>query len=252
MWASRIIHEASLHEENCFITLTYNDEHLPADGSLDKKHYQKFMKRLRKRFPDRSIRYYMCGEYGDEDNRPHYHACLFNIEFHDKYPVGYSDAADEVLYSSPTLEQLWPFGFVVIGSLDWSSAAYVARYCLKKVNGKQADDHYLRCDEYGVAYWIEPEYNTMSRRPGIAKDWYEKYKNDIFPSDEVPVPGRGVFKKVPRYYEEQLRSSDPEQLEEIKRLRKVFRDSHVDEYSSQRLMQKYNVQKAKMKSLTRS
>ena len=201
-WASRIVHEASMYDDNCFITLTYDEEHLPSDGSLNKKHFQDFMKRLRKKFPERRIRYYHCGEYGEKLDRPHYHACLFNFDFRDK--EFFNERDGNTLFSSEILEKVWGRGFCTIGELTFQSAAYCARYVTKKVTGRESQEHYLRCDEYGVAFWLEPEYSTMSRRPGIGKFWYEKFKGDVFPSDECPVPGVGVLKKVPRYYLQQL------------------------------------------------
>ena len=257
MWATRIVHEAQLYDDNCFITLTYRDvvnctseqlrkrQHVPLDGSLDKSHFQKFMKRLRKRFPDRKIRYYQCGEYGDQLNRPHYHACLFNLDFPDKEL--FKDSNGNQLFVSQTLEKLWPYGFSTIGDLTYESAAYCARYVLKKVTGPRHDDHYLRCNpDTGEAYWLVPEYTTMSRRPGIGKEWYDKFKDDVFPEDEVPVPGQGIHKKAPRYYEQIFQAEDPESHEEIKRLRRLFRVEHGEDYTPERLMDKYKVKKAQL------
>ncbi len=195
-WAARMIHEASMYDDNCFITLTYRDKcnctpeqmqkgyYLPPDGSLNKKHFQDFMKRLRKKFQGRRIRYYQCGEYGDQLDRPHYHACLFNFEFSDKEL--FKESNGSFLFVSKVLDKLWPYGFSTIGELTFESAAYCARYVTKKVTGVRAHDHYLRWDDDGLAFWLAPEYNTMSRRPGIGRDWYEKYKTDVFPSDEIP------------------------------------------------------------------
>jgi hypothetical protein len=249
-WAARMVHESQMHDQNCFITLTYEDEHMPrlfsgGPGTLYKPHFQKFMKRLRKRFSGRKIRYYQCGEYGDQLDRPHYHAVLFNLDFSDKELL--REDKGNFLFISKTLSELWPYGFATIGEFSFDSAAYVAGYCLKKITGVKAHDHYLRCDEYGVAYWLEPEYSTMSRRPGIGKTWYDKYKSDVFPSDDVPVPGKGVFKKAPRYYETLLASESPEDLELLKELRKQFRAAHGDEYTPERLMAKYKVHKARDK-----
>jgi hypothetical protein len=249
MWAIRIVHEASLHDDNCFLTLTYDPEHLPAGGTLVKSDFQKFMKRLRKRFPNRKIRYFHCGEYGDQLQRPHYHACIFGFYPEDAQLL--AENSDYNLYTSDMLSDTWGLGFVTVGELTFESAAYTARYVMKKVNGHQADDHYLRCDENGVAYWLLPEYVTMSRRPGIGKDWYEKYKTDVFPSDDVPVPGVGVLPKVPRYYEEILRSEDEHAHEEIKKVREAFRKAHGDEYTPERLMAKYKVKKAQIETLKR-
>lgn len=246
----RIVHEASLHDDNCFITLTYDDQHLPADGSLNKKHFQDFMKRLRKRFSHVRIRYYHCGEYGEQLGRPHYHACLFGLDFQDKQLFSQQD--EYSVYTSQVLADTWQLGFVTVGELTFESAAYCARYVTKKVTGHNAPDHYERVDpETGEIYWLLPEYSTMSRRPGIGKDWYDTYKTDLWPSDEVPVPGSGVFKKVPRYYETILKNEQPSDHETIKQIRKKFRQEHSEEYTPGRLMSKYRVQKAKADMLKR-
>ena len=118
-----------MYDDNCFITLTYSNQHIPADGSLDVRVFQKFMKRLRKRFGD-GIRFYHCGEYGSLLGRPHYHACLFNFDFPDKYL--WKENNGQKLYRSPSLEELWPYGYSSIGTVTFESAAYVARYILKR------------------------------------------------------------------------------------------------------------------------
>ena len=76
-WAVRIMHEASTHADNCFVTLSYSDENLPTNNSLVYEHCRDFMKRLRSRYPrdiDDGIRFCHCGEYSPEKRRPHYHA----------------------------------------------------------------------------------------------------------------------------------------------------------------------------------
>lgn len=250
MWAARIVHEATLWPTNTFVTLTYRDQDVPAGGTLVKSHFQKFMKRLRKKFPDRKIRYYHCGEYGDQLNRPHYHACLFNLDFADKELFKERDG--NKLFVSQTLEDVWGYGFCTLGEVTFQSAAYCARYVLKKVTGHAADSHYERLDpNTGEIYRVEPEYVTMSRRPGIGKEWFDKYKSDVFPSDELPVPGQGVFKKVPRYYEEIYAYDDPFTIEDVKEARKKFIEENGEEYSPARLMEKYNVKKAQVRLLRR-
>lgn len=281
MWAMRIVHESSLYEfgrGSCFVTLTYRDREectseqlkagyfVPDDWSLNKKHFQDFMKRLRKVFSPDKIRFFHCGEYGAKCKhgvkldlvncplcsvgRPHYHAALFNCGFEDLVPYGSKNG--ELRYTSPLLESIWKYGFVDVGDLNFESAAYIARYALKKVTGLGADDHYMQTDLDGVATWVLPEYVTMSRRPGIGFDWFKKFKEDVFPSDEVPVVGVGVVKKVPRYYEEIFKCEDPLSLEEIKEVRSQFRLAHGDEYTPERLMSKYKVKKAQTELLKRS
>ncbi len=264
MWAVRIVHEASLHVDhhgNCFITLTYRSKdectpeqlskghYVPSDYSLNKKHFKNFTRRLRKHFPQK-IRYFHCGEYGEENLRPHYHACLFNVSFNDMV-VEKSDQGITT-YSSPTLNQLWPYGFSTIGELNYETAAYTAGYILKKVNGKKANDEYLRSDANGVAFWVEPPYVTMSLKPGIGAHFYEKYKTDFFPSDESPVPGKGIIRKVPRYYETILATENPKLLELVKKLRQEFIKEHGADFTPERLRAKYECQKARQQRKQRT
>jgi len=241
---------------NCFVTLTYRDKsecdakqlrkgyYVPDDLSLDVTHFQKFLKRCRKHFEQR-IRYFHCGEYGDQNLRPHYHACMFNVSFGDR--IVYKNDNGFTVYSSPTLEKLWPYGFSTVAELNFQTAAYTAGYCLKKVTGARAADHYLRSDSDGVAVWVKPEYVTMSLKPGIGAKWYEKFSKDVFPSDEVPVPGKGIVRKVPRYYETILESSDPGTHQLVKQLRQSFIANHKADFTPQMLMSKYKVAKAKEK-----
>ncbi len=115
MWAARMVHESTLHDDNCFVTLTYAEE--PYGGTLVKEHFQKFMKRLRKKIAPRRVRYYQCGEYGEELRRPHYHAVLFGFDFEDKELI--SENGGDRLYTSKMLEEVWGYGFVTIGEMNF-------------------------------------------------------------------------------------------------------------------------------------
>ena len=177
-WAMRCVHEASMHDDNCFITLTYNPENLPPDCGLIKSDFQKFMKRYRRAFPGKEIRFYHCGEYGDANNRPHYHAVIFGHNF-DDWMYLFDSPSGEPIYTSPTLERIWGHGFVTVGSVTFESAAYVARYVMKKINGplkEKIDEktdlkHYERVNAFtGEIIEVMPEYSTMSRRPSD-RDW---------------------------------------------------------------------------------
>lgn len=248
-WAMRCMHESSLHNDNCFITLTYDNEHLPADGSLKKEHYQKFMKRLRKHFKNQKIRYYHCGEYGEKHFRPHYHAILFGIDFYDKQY--FNGQGENSLYISPTLNKLWRFGFSTIGSVTFESAAYVARYIMKKVNGKNAKEHYERVNiDTGEVYHLTAEYNTMSRRPGIASDWYDKYKDDVFPSDFITMNGKKL--KPPKFYDRIYEIEDPDAYEKLKRKRMLDIQKVMSDNTQERLKTKEIVKKAQLNKLVRS
>ena len=257
--------------------------HIRDDWSLDKapnpnpenlsSHFQKFMKRLRKSDPRKkaeegersdAIRYFQCGEYGSKCKhgfdlekqtcplcnvgRPHHHAILFNKSFGDLEQYAVQNGV--VRMTSPELASHWRYGFVDVGEVTMQSAAYVARYCMKKITGVQAEEHYRSVDIHGEVTDLEPEYATMSN--GIGRDWYEKYKTDVFPSDEVPVPGQGVYKKVPRYYDEVLREEDPKTFEEIKARREAFMAENGAEYTPERLYEKYQVKKAQTNQLKRT
>lgn len=262
-WALRCVHEASLYPSNVFITLTYSDEHLPKNASLDKAHFQKFMKRLRKKYHGNTVRFYHCGEYGDVDNdnpkhlmqygvsklgRPHYHALLFNIDFADKQII--SDKDGIRLYTSQSLSRLWPYGYNTIGEVTFESAAYCARYVTKKMYGEKADEHYTRVfPSTGEIVNIEPEYTTMSRRPGIGKDWFKQYRDDVYPKDFVTVRGKKI--KPPVFYDRMLEVEDPEYMEKIKMRRKRDALKRSDDNTGLRLLEKEQVKKAQIGFLKR-
>jgi hypothetical protein len=237
-WAIRCVHEASLYEANSFITLTYSDDHLPSSGSLDLKHFQDFMKRLRFRFGS-GIRFYHCGEYGERFSRPHYHACLFNFDFSDK--LLFRTVRGLRLYTSESLQELWPFGFSTVGSVTFESAAYVARYITKKVLGSDSSSH------YGNRI---PEYQTMSRRPGIGKLWLDSFFSDVYPSDSVVIRGREM--RPPKYYDRQLEVSNPDLFARVKACRRRFGELALLERSESRLSVIERVHLAKNQRLQRS
>ena len=168
-WAVRSVHESKLHKNNTFITLTYSDENLPKGGTLVKSDFQKFMKRLRKHInakqPDIQIKYLMCGEYGSDSNRPHYHAILFNYDFKDKKPC--LQLTDNGQFESPLLNKLWPFGFASIGEVNFESCAYVARYCVKKfMSNGEIEQNKLKDNKKHYPDGRLKEYLTMSRPLG--------------------------------------------------------------------------------------
>ncbi|QXP08327.1 MAG: replication initiator protein [Arizlama microvirus] len=237
-WAIRCVHEASLYEKNCFITLTYNNENLPAGGSLQLKDFQDFMKRLRFRFGS-GIRFFHCGEYGEQFARPHYHACIFNYDFADKQI--WKDARDVKLYTSETLNDLWEHkGYCTVGDVTFESAAYVARYITKKITGDRAEAH------YGNRH---PEYTTMSRRPGLGKGWYERFTSDVFPCDNVVL--RGKVMRPPKFYDRQFELAYPEDFATLKRIRKCNAEIMAQKEPESRLAVKEELQQLKFKQLKR-
>lgn len=213
-WAIRMSHEAQLYDLNSFITLTYDDEHLPADYGVHLRHWQLFNYRLRKSLYPKKIRFYACGEYGEQTLRPHYHAIIFNHSFTPK--TLWSKNRGHPLYTSPQLSKLWAYGQSTFGSVTFDSAAYVAAYVTKKITGEPAVAHYTRVHPLsGKIHQVSPEFAVMSRRPGLGQGWLAKFKSDVYPSDEVIINGRPM--NPPRAYDKTLTE---EELEQLKRDRK--------------------------------
>jgi len=217
-WAQRCVHEASTHDQNCFITLTYSEEKLPPGGTLNKRHWQAFMKRLRKSLFPKPVRFYMCGEYGDHPEpgetlgRPHYHAILFGWTPPDLIPHT-RNQRDEILYTSETLARTWNSGHVIVGQMTFDSAAYVARYCTKKITGDPAAKH------YGDKL---PEFSLQSNAPGIGRPWFDKYRHDC---DRGHIHENGIKMPVPKYYLRLYERDHPydfEKVQEYKRVNKEF------------------------------
>lgn len=241
------MHEAQMHTHNSFITLTYSDDHLPVDGSISVRALQLFMKKLRKQRTGETVRFLACGEYGEKNYRPHYHLLLFGCDWPDrqKYKLqknGYW------LYTSELLSTLWPYGLAIIGELTFESAAYTARYSMKKIVGKQAEQHYLR--EHPIHHFIcrvKPEFLLMSRKPGIGAAWLQQFRSDVYPNDEVIVNGSPT--KPPRFYDEKL---PEEELDEIKRRRRKDALPSKPHNTNARRHVRVTVRNARIKSLKRN
>lgn len=234
-----------MFRENCFLTLTYRDVDLPDRLSLDYDAVPAFIKRLRKRVGRSGIRYYAGGEYGDERGRPHYHLCVFNY-YPDDALFWKMSPCGEPLYTSQTLESVWGKGFVVIGAVSFESAAYIARYCVKKRTGKLAESHYARVDvDTGECYSILPERAWMSRMPGIGHTYLEQYGHVAGRDEYLVVSGRK--RPLPRYYKNKLLSVD------LIDKKKVFDTSlYVPHTSERRLAERLEVQRAKMNFIRRN
>lgn len=198
-----------MHEENCFLTLTYAPEHLPANGSLNPDDTTRFIKRLRSRISPRKISYFYCGEYGDNFDRPHYHFLIFGYEFPDRRKSKLSKSGHPS-YTSALLDELWGLGRCDIGALNFETAAYTARYCCKKITGDAASAHYD-----GKL----PEFANMSTKPAIGARYFAEYSDQIYRHDRLVV--RDVEQRPPRYYDKLLRRVDPDKLDAIKKLRTV-------------------------------
>jgi len=270
MWASRSMHESRSHVENSFITLTFNDEHMPESRSVHKAPIQLFFKRLREKIAPKKIKYLCCGEYSpkktrpigpfnpweymSEGQRPHYHAIVFNHAFLDKKL--WSVRNDINIYTSDILTDIWGQGFCTIGDVTYESAAYVARYSLKKLNGKQSETPdeitgllpYERTNEYtGYIQTVEKERFHMSN--GIGMEFFNKYSSDIYPADHVIVNGHET--RPPRYYDDLYDQVEPASMESIKATRVQNMENQKADNTPDRLKSKEKVKMAQIRNLKR-
>lgn len=225
-WRLRCEHEASLHAKNCFVTLTYRPGNCPPGFSLCYADVQKFFKRVRWKVGQ--FRFFMCGEYGPETLRPHYHACLFGINFSDRVLAGKS-ASGKPFFSSAVLSALWPFGFATVQDFVSETAGYCAGYILTKRLGKDARKGLEYVSESGEILERAPEFARMSLRPGIGADWYRRHGAVVRRADFVA--SNGSKRRVPRYYDVLSRGFDEWErieLERFERSRLYLEDSTPD------------------------
>ena len=249
-WAVRIMHEASLHEENSFTTLTYRDSCLPFNNSLVKSHLQDFWKRLRYHSGQR-FRYYVAGEYSD-DGRPHYHACIFGFFPSDAKLYNINNGYR--LYESEMLDEVWGHGLTMTGSVTFESAGYCARYITKKINGKQAEEvdpqtglkHYERVTNDGEIVEITHEFASMSLRPGIGADWIDRYADETWRDDSVVVNGTEVL--PPRFYLSRLPDRESEV---IKARRRRAAEAQKENATLERLRVRQTVKESQLRMLKR-
>lgn len=248
-WANRCMLELKYHERACFVTLTYDQFHVrrsfypePDTGcampslTLRKRDLQLFFKRLRKRFPGTTIRYFGCGEYGPDTFRPHYHLIIFGIDFSEDRVFYRKSQTGNVMYTSPTLDAVWSFppesegshtplmstnaGIATIQDVTWETCAYTARYVTKKFKDERIGENGYNFYE---TFNIEPPFSVMSRRPGIGRPYYDDH-GEIYDSSYINVstPNGGLKFAPPKYFDRLLEEDDPEKYLELKETRKAM------------------------------
>lgn len=256
-WANRCMLELQYHESAYFLTLTYNDGNLPIRWHVDdktgeavpvatlvKRDWQLFMKRLRRAFPDQHLRFFMAGEYGEQNFRPHFHAIIFGLKIPDLRFYKKLDKYD--YYTSSTIQKIWDFdanlshnpvdkpdamvynvdsgkwcvtplatrGLVIIGEVNWDTCAYTARYVMSKMKGPSVE-FYSQCG-------LEQPFTLMSRRPGIGRQYYDDHDCYEYSSISVSTPQGGKKFPPPKYFDRLLEHDDPGRLAVIKEQRKEF------------------------------
>lgn len=226
-WANRGFLESKNWEQNYFVTLTYDENHLPKNGTLEPEEFTKFVKRLRtemarKHGQEEGIRFMGCGEYGEQKQRPHYHIIFFNL----KLPIDSFYNARVInkntYWQNRIIEKCWTYGISNVSDVSWNNIAYTARYITKKIYGKDAHETYDVDVETGEALDREPEFFRVSRNPGIGGYYYDENKDIIWTNDEIIIKNKkgAVSSRPPKYFERLLEKTNPEMLEAIKKQRR--------------------------------
>lgn len=245
-WAMRCFHESKMHMFNEYVTLTYDNEHLPSSGSLVRPHTQLFLKRLRKSREPAKVRFFGCGEYGPKNKRPHYHMILFNVRFADRKRYK-QNSRGEWLYTSKELDELWGMGECTTGDVTFDSAAYCARYVLKKMGHKDFNPE-AYVSRYGEV--LEPEFPMMSLKPGIGFTWFEKFGRETYTHDSVIVNRREM--RPPRFYDKKMKELDPDRMEVLKKNRRKKMKLFAADTTEDRLRVREVIHLAKMKAKKRT
>lgn len=227
-----------MHAQNMFLTLTYDDAHMPMHGDLVYEDFQLFARKLRRR--GYKFRFFVSGEYSPDLLRPHWHALLFGVRFNDLKQCN-SIYSQHTLYTSDIVSKLWPFGFHSIGEVNATTARYCAKYTLSKITGDLADSHYSRLDRHTGEVWhVTPEFSRMSLNPGLGFTWLKKFHPEVLAHD-------GVFegskkRRLPRYFNDQLELFDKDvDWLEFQRQLKV----NAEDNTKERLLVRMAVEEAK-------
>lgn len=271
-WADRCLMELQYHDSAYFLTLTYDDEHLPFPDYVDddlkvtylddqtgecgvlptlqKRDIQLFHKRLRER-TGQKIRYFIAGEYGDHTLRPHYHSIEFGLEIPDKQV--YTIRNGYTLWTSDFINEIWQKGHVIIGNVTWETCAYTARYVVKKLNG------YLR--SYYDSHNISPEFVLMSRKPGLGYQYFADKNCELYFFRDAYVKTATGSKRVSptnKYFDRLFELSEPDKLAEVKSRRieaakhtELLRNAQTSNNFLDRLLAEEENKLAQTKSLKR-
>lgn len=254
-WATKGCLEAESYSENWFLTITYDQEHLPEAGTmidpktgeelgqnpfgtLKSEDWTLFLKRVRqhykRKYNHENIRFMACGEYGEKGQRPHYHAIMYNLPIHNMTFHQFNEN-HEPLYRCLELEEIWGKGLIVAAEVNWNTCAYVARYITKKV-GIPTQDQYYKC--LGIA----PEFFRMSRKPGIGRTYFEAHKDEIYKKDYLAITKYGGGKmrvRPPKYYDKLYDSINHDEYERLKmKRRKVSEDIRKVKYIQSTMLKK--------------
>lgn len=214
----RAVHEAKVCGASCFLTLTYDNDHLPLHGSLCRRDLELFMKRLRFRLA-KPVRAYAVGEYGGRTLRPHYHLCLFGEDFwFDRRSVGQSFGGFP-MWESPFLDEVWGKGFCRVNDMGVDVAGYAAKYAIKAHSDGQGRAP-RRCDADGVWHDVERPFDSLPRGKALGVPFLDRFWSDVFPRGVVVLRG-GAELPAPRAYLRVFSERDPDGFAELMERRSV-------------------------------
>lgn len=223
-WATRCVHEAQQWKFSSFITLTYRTP--PEGNTLNPQDTKQFIRRLRYHLK-KPFKYFLVGEYGDNFDRPHYHALIFGYDFgYSNYhnPTDARRSSDlNFLHNTsalncPELSDLWGLGYTSVGELTFDSAAYCAQYAMKKINGSKAEEHYKG---------RHPEFMRTSQN-AIGKQYALQFAQEIILNNSVLA--NNSEQPVPNYYLKQYEKNNYD-LTNLKIKREEFSQTHSIEKS---------------------
>lgn len=211
-WAVRCYCESLDYDQMAFLTLTYDDEHLPKGGKISKPELQNFLKRLRKK--GLKFRYFACGEYGDALGRPHYHAVIFGHDF-----MGDAIPFNSEHYESKILTEVWGKGIVTTTPATFSTICYTVGYVAKKIGNPDV-------------------FQIMSRNPGLGNTYLRKYEADLRSAKAITIEGREY--PIPEFF-----FTKDEGLDDVKQYRKTLSVSKTWEKNRSRGVNAKNKAKRK-------
>lgn len=237
-WGNRVLHETQSYNDNAFVTLTYSDEHLPENGSLQLRDLQLFWKRIRK--AGHTIRYFACGEYGDQTHRPHYHAVVFGYWPNDRVRIPHPGRTVP-LYRSEQLDKLWGQGNATFSPVTRENATYVAKYTLNKYDDKGAKRNFEGRQE---------PFLIMSRKPGLGNNYAREHARALTRFDGIRLRG-GQLAKLPKYYDNVIEKHEPQLVKGLKTRRSLKAKANPDNTGT-RLVAREAVKQSQMAILTRN
>lgn len=251
MWSLRMMHERRYHTDAWFITLTYSPQHMPANGDLNYRHLELFFKNARHHFQDGDVpfKYFACGEYGDQSLRPHYHFAAFSFTIPDLRRLFRTPGGDWY-YTSELLSSVWKYGHVIVGKLEWDSAAYIARYVTKKMHGSNI--RYLDTFDPDTGevdhYSIERAFQSK----GLGLSWYLDNEDEIWRLDACLFKNEYLV-LPPRYYFKKLQERNPELALIVKEARSQNREHlFLDNSRDKELLYAMEAKRLQMQTLKRS